>query len=183
MRPAQIVICLFISSCAASIHPSVAEALSALRQTPSQPSHTPTFKDFDRKPATLSEEEFEALRGRVMTRCNVAPGTDPTKAPWYFHYELGLELEKRGDAQRALDALIEATNHRPAPRRNARMYGMWFTDYRPYFEIEKMHFALGNWQCSMDALKVSTGTREVTERDEEYIDLQELESALARQSN
>jgi hypothetical protein len=147
----------------------------------SQPAHTPTFKDFDRKPATISDEEFESLRGRVMSRCRVAAGTDPAKAPWYFYYELGMELEKRGDPQRALGALIEATNHRAEPKRSARMYGMWFSNYTPYFEIAKLHFDLGNWQCAADAINISTGTREVLEGDKEFFDFQALKAAIDKQ--
>lgn len=167
MSFAQMSICLLISG-----------FLSAVSQ--SQSPHSSTFKVFDRKPVSISEEEFEALRGRVMSRCHVASGTVPSKAPWYFHYELGLELEKRGDAQRALDALIEATNRHPESRRIARMYGMWFTDYRPYFEIAKMHFLLGNWQCAADALKISAGEQEVTEGDQDYPDFQRLQEATER---
>lgn len=186
MRLAQMLTCLTITTFSSPIHLAAVDALPSLSQqssAQSQPAHNPTFKDFDRKPVTISEEEFEALRGRVMSRCHLAAGTDPAKAPWYFHYEMGLELEKRGDPQRALDELIEATNRRPEPRRIVRMYGMWFTGYRPYFEIAKMHFALGNWQCAADALKISIGEREVTEGDKEYIELEELRSELEARSN
>jgi hypothetical protein len=171
MRHAQMLICLLIAS-SLELRPAAGDTAK------SQPSRPPSFREFDRRPSTLSDAEFQDLRGHIMSRCNVAPGADPTKAPWYFHYELGLELERRGDPQRALDALIEATNHRPDPRRNARMYGMWFTQYRPYFEIAKMHLALGNRRCAADALRISTGRWEVTEGDREYLDLQELKAAL-----
>jgi hypothetical protein len=169
MRHTQILICLLVAAAmapnrSAAVGESFGQSLS------------------DRQPTTLSEPDFEVLRGRVLSRCHVAPGVDPARAPWYFHYELGLELEKRGDARRALDALIEATQLRPEPRRSARMYGMWFTEYRPYFEIAKMHFALGNRQCAADALRISAGEREVTEGDEAFVDFQKLESALVKGS-
>ena len=146
--------------------------------SPSQAFHPPPVKDSSRPPATISEEEFAALRGRVLARCNLSPATDPAKAPWYFHYELGLELERRGDAQRALDALLAATDRRPLPRRNARMYGMWFTEYRPYFEIAKVQFALGHWQCAADALRISGGEQEVVQGETDYSDFLELQSNL-----
>ena len=184
MRVAQMLIFLIIIVPCTPLRGAALDLLSHFAQTAprSQSPHTPTFKDFDRHPVTISEEELETLRGRVMSRCHVAPGTDPARAPWYFHYELGLELEKRGDPQRALDALIEATNRRPEPRRIARMYGMWFTDYRPYFEIAKMHFALGNRQCAADALRISAGSREVVEGDKNYFDFQELKAALDKKA-
>jgi len=164
MRYTQILICLLVAFWMASNCPAVA----GLSFGPQQ------------KPTTLSEQDFEALRGRILSRCHVLPDADPARAPWYVHYELGLELEKRGDARRALDALIEATHRRPEPRRNARMYGMWFTEYKPYFEIAKMHFALGNRQCAADALRISAGEREVTEGDKAFGDFQELETALGK---
>ena len=33
---------------------------------------------------------------------------------------------------------------------------MWFTDYRPYFEIARLHAHLGNWDCVVDALRVAS---------------------------
>jgi len=141
-----------------------------------------SFKDYERQPYQLPEEEFLRLRERVMSRCHVAPGTDPLRAPWYFHYELGLELADK-DPQRALDALIEAVGHRPEPGREARMYGMWFIAYRPYFEIAKLHVALGNWECAADALRIVAATHEVTSGEKDFRELLELEETVRARKN
>jgi hypothetical protein len=74
---------------------------------------------------------------------------------------------KRGDPQRALDALVAATDRRSLPQRGARMYGMWFTDYHPYLEIAAAHVQLGNWSCAFDALSLSRQLGEVAGGDEE----------------
>ncbi len=71
------------------------------------------------------------LRAEVLARCQLKPETRPQDAPWYFHYELGRDLYRRGDPQRALDALIEAATLRADPGHGARIYGMWFMDYLP----------------------------------------------------
>jgi tetratricopeptide (TPR) repeat protein len=152
--------------------------------SPNQPAAVPaaqkprSYRDFDPRPAVLAEADLDRLRSRVLSRCNLPPGTDLKKAPWYFHYELGLELSRRGDPQRALDAFLEAIQRRSEPHRQARMYGMWFTDYLPYLEIAKAHAALGNWQCAADAVRISLGTREVTEGDREFLELTELKSEI-----
>ena len=89
-------------------------------------------------------------------------------APWYFHYELGRDLYRRGDPQRALDALIEAATLRADPGHGARIYGMWFMDYLPYLEIARAHARLGNWDCAQNALEYSRQAKEVSERDKEF---------------
>jgi hypothetical protein len=183
MRLAQMLICLLIQPLAISVATAGDESVSISRQQsqdqqPASGSAT-TFKDFERQPTALSEREFQELKNRVASRCNVSPDTDPAKLPWYFHYELGLELAKKGDPQRAVDALIEAVDRRPEPKKNTRMYGMWFTDYLPYFEIAKAHAALGNWQCATDALRLSEGKREIQPQDQFFDELQELKTEAA----
>ena len=87
----------------------------------------PAYAVYSPKPPVISDSEFKQLRQDVMTKCNVSP--DTTKAPWYARYELGLELERKGDYSRALGELIDAVSLRPNPQQRARMYGMWLIDY------------------------------------------------------
>jgi len=65
------------------------------------------------------------------------------------------------------------------PKRSARMYGMWFTDYRPYLEIAQAHVQLGNWACAFDALSLSRQLEEVVEEDEEFARFMELTDETA----
>jgi hypothetical protein len=136
------------------------------------------YKTFERQPAVLSDAELGRLRAIVLSRCGLAPTSNPASAPWYFHYELGLELERRGDPQRALDAFLDAAARKARPARMSRMYGMWFRDYLPYFEIAKAHVALGNWQCAADALQASERAAEIGENDLAYLEFQELKSEV-----
>ncbi len=142
------------------------------------PDDRPTYADYDRQPTVLSEGEYQSIRRRVLARCNLDPETDPGGAPWYFHYELGLELAKRQDPQRAVDALVEAVARRPDSKHSTRIYGMWFIDYLPYFEIAKQHAILGNRECALDAMAVSKAQGEVSAKHEKYHDFLELQEEL-----
>jgi tetratricopeptide (TPR) repeat protein len=115
----------------------------------------------DRQPAVLSKEELARVTRETLTRCGVPPDTGVDQAPWYFHFEMGLTMAKKGDFQRAVDFLIAAAERKPMPDQAARMYGMWFTDYRPYLEIASSHVHLGNWRCAVNALALSEKTGEV----------------------
>ena len=110
----------------------------------------------------------------MLSRCHLSLDTDPKKAPWYFHYELGRELIDHGDPQRALDAFIEAATVRTQPQRNARIYGMWSTDYVPYFQIARAHAKLQNWECANDALTISMRESEITQDDKEFAEMRAL---------
>jgi len=138
-----------------------------------------SFKKYPHKPPVLSEADYEQIRSGVLNRCQLKAETSSSGAPWYFHYELGKELVKRGDPQRALDAFIDAVNDRTLPHRGARLYGLWFTDYLPYFEIARAHRALGNWDCAANALTFSRRLEEVSPKDPEYDEFRRLMKEVA----
>jgi len=150
------------------------EAYRLLLAPPAAAGDGPSYRVFERKPVVLSDARHRQVRAEVLNRCQLRPETDIAQAPWYFHYELGLRLLAEGDPQRALDALIEAATRRPEPQRDARTYGMWFTDYRPYFQIARAHVRLENWDCARNALALSAGARELSERDREFAEFREL---------
>lgn len=138
------------------------------------PATPPRFRLFPARPPTLTDAEYERLRREVMTSCGIDAESPLGFAPWYFHYELAQTLDSRGDPQRALEALLVATEHRPVSKRQARMYGMRFTDYLPYLWIAREHVRLGNWECALDALRMSEQTGEVTEKDSEFAEYRAL---------
>jgi hypothetical protein len=129
------------------------------------------FKEYPRRPTTLSEAENKKLQQHVLARCHI-PAGGAKDWPWYYYYELSAELARRGDHQRSLDALIEAVNRRPDPQHLARVYGMWFVDYLPYLQIAREHARLGNKECAADALTLSERLGEST--DAERRELREL---------
>ncbi|HEX6160709.1 MAG TPA: hypothetical protein VF111_11120 [Thermoanaerobaculia bacterium] len=121
------------------------------------------FATYEKKPGVLTEGEFQMLRNDVLTRCNLPLDTKLDGAPWYANYELGLQLERKGDHPRALKHFIDAVADRPNPQRQARMYGMWLIDYYPYFHIARSHIRLENWQCAKNALDISQRLGEIPE--------------------
>ncbi len=147
-----------------------ADASPVVERTPPPRS----FRLFPERPPRLSEAEYQRLRRQVAMRCGVPDDLPTSKAPWYFHYELALALARQGDPQRSVEALITSTDHKPEPERQARMYGMWFTDYIPFFWIAKEHAELGNWECVSDALDASRRSGEVSERDAEFEEFRRL---------
>ena len=156
------------------LRPTFESKPSAPTTLEASPVAAPRYSLFPRRPPTLPAEEIRALSAQVLTRCGLPPHTDVTQAPWYFFYEVGLELDARGDPQAALDYLITAADRRPRSARFARTYGLWFIDYRPYFEIARSHSELGNWECALDALELSEKMGEVTNKDDDYARFREL---------
>jgi hypothetical protein len=137
----------------------------------------PKYAEYKASPPLLSEEEFNLLRRDVLMKCDLPLDTKLSEAPWYANYELGLQLERKGDYPRALTHFIDAVAHRPNPQRQARMYGMWLIDYYPYFHIARSHVRLENWQCAKNALEISARLEEIPRGApelSEYLSLQRV---------
>jgi hypothetical protein len=147
---------------------------SGAAQSPAPPADRPRYEDFEKKPPVLGEAEFRRIEQEVLARCHLASDTGWDAAPWYYYYELGLEMVRQGDNPRSLDAFIEAAHRRRLPQRQARIYGMWFVDYLPYLHIALAHARLGNQECARDALKVAQRLGEQAERTKEYAELKQL---------
>ena len=120
-----------------------------------------SYAVYEQKPPVLTEEEFRLLRNDVLSKCDLPLDTKLKNAPWYANYELGLQLERKGDYSRALTHFIDAVAQRPNPQKQARMYGMWLIDYYPYFHIARSHVRLENWQCAKNALDISQRLAEI----------------------
>ena len=112
-------------------------------------------------PPYSAKRSSSTLRNDVLPKCNLPVDTKMNESPWYANYEIGLELERKGDYPRALTHFIDAVAHRPNPQKQARMYGMWLIDYYPYFHIARSHMRLENWQCAKNALDISQKLGEI----------------------
>lgn len=111
----------------------------------------------------LSELDAELIRARVLRRCALSDDVAENKLPWYFHYLLGLEYSEKGDSSRALHAFQLGANMKEEPSRSKRLYGMWFMDYLPYYQIARAHEELGEWRDAKEALYVSLAVGEFEE--------------------
>lgn len=105
-------------------------------------------------PVSLTPQAAEALRRKVLIQCGL-PADHDGSLPWYFHFEFGRTLLNAGDARRAVVQLTQSIDMNPAPAPEQRMYGMWYVDYLPYFQLAQAHAQLGNWPCAANALELS----------------------------
>ena len=64
-------------------------------------------------------------------------------------------MQKHRDWQRALDSMIAALDRRDRPQKFSRIYGMWFIDYFPYYNIGLAHYNLKNWNCAVQSFRLS----------------------------
>lgn len=140
----------------------------------------PLYSVYEAKEPVLTREEFNLLRDDVLRKCDLPSNTNLKEAPWYANYELGLELERKGDSPRALSHFIDAVAKRPNPARRARMYGMWLIDYYPYFHIARAHVRLQNWDCAKNALDISTRLRELPTNAPESHEARSLQREAAK---
>ena len=140
----------------------------------------PRYAVYEKKASLLTDSEFALLRNDVLQKCDLPSDTTLKNAPWYANYELGLELERKGDYSRALTHFIDAVARRPNPQRQARMYGMWLIDYYPYFHIARSHVRLENWQCAKNALEISQRLGEIPTSAPEVNELLSLQQMTER---
>lgn len=102
---------------------------------------------------SLSSGEADALRRKVLVQCGLVDSHN--LLPWYFHFAYAQALLDAGDAQRAIAHLSKSIDLKPEPRAHKRTYGMWFTDYLPYFQLAEAHARLDNWPCAERAMRLS----------------------------
>lgn len=95
----------------------------------------------------------DALRRKVLIQCGLFTSRDVL--PWYFHFYYAQALIDAGDAQRAVVELSQSIDLKPEPHAHKRTYGMWFTDYLPYFQLAEAHARLDNWPCAEHAMQLS----------------------------
>jgi hypothetical protein len=107
---------------------------------------------------SLQASDLDALRRKVLVQC----GLDSARnvLPWYFHFAYGQALLEAGDARRAVVELSRSIDLRPEPQTRKRTYGMWFTDYLPYFQLAEAHARLNNWPCAERAMQLSQSSGE-----------------------
>jgi len=116
----------------------------------------------------LSDNEVELIRAQVLNRCAIDSKLVKNKLPWYFYYEFGVDLMKAGDARRAVESFQLGANLREDPSRNKRMYGMWYVDYLPYYQLALAHSKLGEWEQAHEAILTSENFGEFSPGDPDY---------------
>jgi tetratricopeptide (TPR) repeat protein len=110
--------------------------------------------------------------------CEVVPARDPYNLPWYFHYALGKELFERGQYREALRSLRRALLLNPRPETQARTYGMWHTEYRPYYYMTQAFLKSGQRDCAVQAARESLRFQEIPPTDGLYPEWQQVLRSL-----
>ena len=126
---------------------------------------------------SLTPEALIQLRRKVLAQCGLPEAGSDRQLPWYFHYEFGRALLSSGDARRAIAELSQSVELNPEPHAGKRMYGMWYVDYFPYYQLAVAHSSLGNWTCAANAMRLSQLTEAATA---EHFDMVKY-AALQRQ--
>jgi tetratricopeptide (TPR) repeat protein len=132
------------------------------------------------KSYSLSESEAQIIRAQVLKRCALSSSIAQNKLPWYFHYEYGRNLMAAGDSQRALNEFVLGANLSEDPKRDKRMYGMWYVDYLPYYQIALAHSKLGEWESAHNAIKTSENFAEFSPNDPDYESFRSLEQLIEK---
>lgn len=140
---------------AASQAPVIAEK-SDSRSAASVPINTP------------EKTEVVASDDASIKRCASSISRADDKLPWFFYYQCGVDLMKAGDAKMAVSAFEMGAKALDDPRRGKRMYGMWFVDYLPYYQMALAYSQLGNWERANAAIKTSVAYGEFSPADPDY---------------
>jgi hypothetical protein len=104
----------------------------------------------------------------AIKRCDASVNRADNKLPWFYYYQCGVEFMNAGEAQLAIVALEQGANALEDPRRGKRMYGMWFIDYLPYYQIALAYSQLGNWESAKNAILTSENRGEFSPNDPDY---------------
>ena len=124
----------------------------------------------EKKPYLLSDKELLKMKDQIRHQCRL-PKQQEHLYPWYYHYELGLALQKKQDWQRALDSFLMALDRKDQPKRGSRIYGMWFLDYYPYYNIALAHYHLKNWKCASESYRLSQMLEDLPDDKQQFQNL------------
>jgi len=128
----------------------------------------PGTKYSEQEASELTDQELFVIRKRILKRCGISQKLSKNKLPWYFYYEFGVELINMGAADRAVESLQMTANLKAEPMRGARMYGMWFINYLPYYQMSLAWSELREWDRAWDAIRMSEELVEFSPGDFEY---------------
>jgi tetratricopeptide (TPR) repeat protein len=124
------------------------------------------------------EAEVVSNDDSSIKRCNASISRADDKLPWFFYYQCGVDLMKAGDAKMAVVAFEMGAKALDDPRRGKRMYGMWFVDYLPYYQMALAYSQLGNWESANTAIESSMANGEFSPADSDYESFSALEQLI-----
>jgi hypothetical protein len=72
-------------------------------------------------------------------------------------------------------------DRRELPQTFTRIYGMWFIDYFPYYNIGLAHYHLRNWKCATQSFRLSQMLEDIPTNSVQFYRLRELDSEAEQQ--
>ncbi len=69
---------------------------------------------------------------------------------WYSAYESALKDIAAGRWEQSVKNLSQALELKPEPELNARTYGVWRSDYFPYYNMGLAHFNMGDYRRALE---------------------------------
>ena len=72
-------------------------------------------------------------------------------------------------------------NLKAEPARAARMYGMWYVNYLPYYQMSVAYAQLGNWERAWEAITLSEALVEFSPGDHDYEAFESLKMTIERE--
>ena len=163
----------------ASLLESYGEQIMEVALEPDELQYATKYFNGQNRNYSLSQEEVDKIKSRTLRNCALSSNVRESKLPWYFHYEFGLNLIEAGDSQRALEVLTVGASKRVESGRDSRMYGMWFIDYLPYYQMALAHSKLGNWESAHDAIRTSQNFGEFSPNSPDYEEFTKLEQLIS----
>ena len=128
------------------------------------------------KVVTASVEDVPS--DKQLKRCVKAADKTGNDLPWHFHYKCGVDLMKAGEAEDAVDSFLTSASSSSDPARSKRMYGMWYIDYLPYYQIALAHSKLGDWESAQHAIETSVSFGEFSPTDPDYGTFTDLDQLI-----
>jgi len=111
--------------------------------------------------APVQHERRERILEEVQERCGLPDQADRTLYPWHYDYEASQAFIREGMYDAGIQYLYRALDKKAQPEEKTRIYGMWFTDYHPYFLLAKALYHEGNDECALRALERSLKTEDL----------------------
>ena len=92
---------------------------------------------------------------------------------WYAHYTKAVKAFESKDWQETIRQIQEGLKEKPEPKVKARMTGIDFVDYLPYYYMGASYYNLGNFEQAQSAFNKSLDFGEIKKVGNLYSDLQQ----------
>lgn len=146
--------------------------------TRSMPSVARESDDPEELSTLTMADELDTTNEGSIKRCISALDRSDDNLPWFVYYQCGVDLMKAGEAKLAITALETGANALEDPRRGKRMYGMWYIDYLPYYQMALAYSKLGNWESANAAIESSENYGEFSPGDPDYASFSALDRLI-----